>query len=92
MTIKRNQLKDVILTKGCFSRTKNLEIYNRCFKDSPRRFSRYFLAKYHLDNKKVLDFGCNYGYMLKHFGEGSQGIEISNEHYQFCYWTDVGTH
>lgn len=83
MTITQNQLRDVILRNGCYSKQKNLEIYNRFFKDSPRKFSKIFLQKYRLANKKVLDFGCNYGYMLPHFGEASKGIEVSNEHYQF---------
>lgn len=60
---------------GCYDRSENLRIYNDYFRNVEKYF-RYFINKYQLDQKKVLEIGPAYGAYLIHLGVGSAGMEI----------------
>lgn len=43
---------------------------------------RNLVKRYSLDTRKVLDVGCSEGHFLQHFGPGSMGVTIIEEHAQ----------
>lgn len=49
-------------------------------KVSMSRTFRHLREAYQLDRKAVLDIGCSEGYYLEHFGEGSVGLTLIDEH------------
>ena len=58
-------------------------IYRKYFA-SPSATLRFLCATYRLDQKRVLDVGCHYGYHLIHFGDDSQGLDASPQYLQFA--------
>jgi len=82
--IETNTLEELILNKGAYTKEQNEVVYNLYFKDWFKDH-RYIYGKFNMDlSKKLLDIGCAYGQNLIHFGKGSVGIDISDEHYGFC--------
>ncbi len=73
-------VKDKVLTRGCYSPEENLRIYDKWFKNAPRYLFRAVDQKYRISKKTVCDVGCGYGMNLLHCAEGSYGIELD----QYC--------
>lgn len=82
--LSTEEIKKVILKKGCFSPEENERIYVKWFQKGPRRVFREALKLYKLDQKLVCDVGCAYGTNLFHCGTGSYGIEIEEYPVRFA--------
>jgi SAM-dependent methyltransferase len=58
-------------------------IYRKYFLNPPHTL-RYLCEKYGFDRRRVLDVACHYGYYLIHFGEGSTGIDATDDYLRFA--------
>ncbi len=70
------ELENYIAEKGGLSREENLRIFNKWFKQGPRRRAGRVIATYGLNNESTIDIGSGYGNNLMFLGEGSYGVEI----------------
>ncbi|MBU0516480.1 MAG: class I SAM-dependent methyltransferase [Proteobacteria bacterium] len=77
-------LKKLCLERGPYSPQENQAIFERHFRNAPRRWLRLPLVKYGLGDKKVLDVGCSFGEALIFFGPGSRGVDIHARAVQFA--------
>lgn len=74
----QDELKKIVLTKGCHNSEENLRIYNKFFKDWFNNHT-YIYNKFNIkDSFRVLDIGCGPGHNLIHFSPNSVGIEIND--------------
>ena len=75
---RQNELKKIILAKGCYDKEENLRIYNKFFKDWFNNHN-YIYNKFKIkDSFRILDIGCGPGHNLIHFSQDSVGIEIND--------------
>ena len=81
---KREELRNYILTHGCYSREENLHIYERGFARAPRYLFRAVDRKYSITKKVLCDVGCDYGANLFSCAPGSYGIEIEKSKVMFA--------
>jgi SAM-dependent methyltransferase len=58
-------------------------IYRKYFA-KPSSTVRFLCDSYGFDTKRVLDVACHYGYYLIYFGEGSTGIDATDEYLRFA--------
>jgi SAM-dependent methyltransferase len=58
-------------------------IYKKYFTRPPET-ARFLCQEYGLDQKRVLDVACHYGYYLVHFGAGSVGLDGSPQYLQYA--------
>jgi len=70
------------MEKSPYDHKENLRIYNKFFKRSDR--IKYFVEKYELYDKKVLDIGCSYGHYLIRFSKESWGVDANDEMIKFA--------
>jgi len=77
-------LRQDILSKGCYSQTENLRIYEDWFSDGPRYLFRAVNKKYDITNKVICDVGCAYGTNLIYCTPGSYGIDIDSYKVNFA--------
>jgi len=80
--IDKKKIEQIILKQGCFSKEVNRDIYDENFKIIPK-YLWHNLVKYRLDQKKILDVGCGWGYHLIHFGNNSLGVDLNPKHIRF---------
>ena len=74
----KEELKKIILSKGCYDKEENLRIYNKFFKDWFNNHV-YIFNKFKIkDSFRILDIGCGPGHNLIHFSPNSVGIEIND--------------
>lgn len=74
----QDELKKIVLSRGCYNDGENLRIYNKFFKnwfDNHIYIYNKFKIK---DSFRTLDIGCGPGHNLIHFNHNSVGIEINN--------------
>lgn len=83
---KRGQadLREYILTQGCYSRPENEQIYDKWFSNAPRYLFRAVDKKYGITKKILCDVGCSYGMNLLFCAPGSYGIEIEHHEVKFA--------
>lgn len=58
-------------------------IYKKYFTNPPGT-ARFLCQQYGLDQKRVVDVACHYGYYLVHFGPGSVGLDGSPQYLQYA--------
>lgn len=75
---------EFIVRNGCYSHEENLRIYDKWFKNSPRYLFRAVDKKYHITEKILCDVGCGYGMNLRHCREGSYGLEVDPQLFDFA--------
>ena len=74
----QDELKKIILSKGCYDNEENLRIYNKFFKDWFNNHI-YIYNKFKIkDSFRILDIGCGPGHNLIHFNQDSVGIDIND--------------
>ena len=74
----QDELKKIILSKGCYDNEENLRIYNKFFKDWFNNHI-YIYNKFKIkDSFRILDIGCGPGHNLIHFNPDSVGIEMND--------------
>ena len=74
----QEELKKIVLSKGCYNKEENLRIYNKFFKDWFNNHS-YIYNKFKIkDSFRILDIGCGPGHNLIHFSPDSVGIEFND--------------
>lgn len=81
-TKKNLKLKERIFKNSPLDLTVTEKIWEKYFRFMPMKLSLP-LAKYQLNNKKVLDIGSAWGEFLIHFGSNSKGIEVLPESVNF---------
>ena len=79
----KEQLRDFILTKGCFDEADNLRIYEKYFREFFQR-EKELRNIFDFENKKVLYIGSSYGRNLIHFPQGSIGVEVQPRMVKFA--------
>lgn len=77
-------MKEYILSHGCHSREKNLQIYEKWFANGPRYLFHALDKKYDITKRVLCDVGCAYGVNLLYCAPGSYGIEIEEEKVKFA--------
>jgi len=81
--LEPEELRDLVLKKGCFSPKENERIYNLYFArwmDQHRPlFKRFKIST----NERCLDIGCSYGMNLVHFNKSSVGLEHEDKIIKF---------
>ncbi len=81
--IKENlKLKEIIFKNSSLDLAATEKIWGKYFRFMPLKLALP-LKKYHLDQKKVLDVGSDWGEFLIHFGSGSKGVEVLPEPVKF---------
>ncbi|GEM_PF-1262003 len=84
MGISGNDLEQLIINRGSFSKEENQRIYENYFRDWPKSH-KYLYDKFGLSpNDRILDIGCSYGMNLINFREDSVGVDVSDKHIGFC--------
>lgn len=78
MNKNQDELKEIILSKGCYDNEENLRIYNKFFKDWFNNHI-YIYNKFNIkDSFRILDIGCGPGHNLIHFNQDSIGIDTND--------------
>jgi SAM-dependent methyltransferase len=85
-------VRDLVLTRGCFDRDENLRIYEKWFRGAPRYLFRALDRKYGLTRMRLCDVGCSYGMNLLHCADGSYGIEIDEREARFAQGLGLPVH
>ncbi len=80
----REELRDYILTHGCYSREENMRIYEKWFVNAPRYLFRAVDRKYGINEKILCDVGCAYGMNLAFCAPGAYGIEVEEYEVRFA--------
>lgn len=80
----REELRDYILTHGCYSYQENLRIYKKWFANAPRYLFRSVDKKYGITKNILCDVGCAYGMNLFFCVPESFGIEIDEHEIKFA--------
>lgn len=80
----KEELRDYLLTHGCYSQEENLRIYEKWFAAAPRYLFRAVDKKYNITKKILCDVGCAYGMDLVFCAPGSYGIEIQEHEVKFA--------
>lgn len=75
---REEELRNFIVTHGPLDHNENLKIYKDYF-ERRRDYFRYFIERYRLGEKKVLEIGPAYGGYLIHMGPGSAGFETEEK-------------
>ncbi len=77
------ELREFILSKGCFDKVENERIYEKFFRDAIKQTNslHHFVD---FKDKKVLDVGACYGHYLIHFPQGSAGVDINSRMIEFA--------
>ncbi|MBI4522548.1 MAG: class I SAM-dependent methyltransferase [Deltaproteobacteria bacterium] len=92
-TKTQEELRDYILTHGCYSREEKLEIYEKWFANAPRYSFRAVDRKYGITKRLLCDIGCAYGMNLIYCAlPGSYGIEIEDYEVRFARSLGVTVH
>lgn len=78
------EIKQRILTQGCFDAEENQRIYDKWFAPGPRYQFQAVNNKYNLTDKIVCDIGCGYGMNILYTQPDSYGIEIDNNAARFA--------
>jgi len=74
----QDELKKIILSKGCYDDEENLRIYNKFFKDWFNNHI-YIYNKFNIkDSLRIFDIGCGPGHNLIHFNQDSVGIDTND--------------
>ncbi|NLX10330.1 MAG: class I SAM-dependent methyltransferase [Chloroflexi bacterium] len=84
----QDNLKQHIITSGCYSPQENERIYHKWFARGPRYLFRAVDRKYHLTQGTLCDVGCAYGTNLVFGAPGSYGIEL--ETYEVAFANSIG--
>lgn len=74
----REELREHIINKGCYSQEKNSQIYECWFATAPRYLFRAVDKKFRITEKVICDAGCHLGMNLAFCPPGSYGIEIED--------------
>jgi SAM-dependent methyltransferase len=88
----RENLRQHMITNGCYSAVENERIYHKWFATAPRYVFRAVDRKYHLLEKTLCDVGCAYGGNLAYATPGSYGIEIEDYEVQFAQSIGLTVH
>jgi len=78
------QLKQYIISNGCYSTEENLRIYEKWFAKAPRYIFRAVDRKYRITDKIICDIGCAYGMNLPYCKPGSYGINFNNRQIEYA--------
>lgn len=78
------ELQEYVVKHGGLSPQRNLDIYKKWFKESPRYLFRAVDERYHLTQKVFCDVGCSYGMNLVWSREESYGVDIVPEYTEFA--------
>jgi len=74
----QDELRKIILSKGCYDNEENLRIYNKFFKDWFNNHI-YIYDKFNTkDSLRIFDIGCGPGHNLIHFSPDSVGIDTND--------------
>jgi SAM-dependent methyltransferase len=77
------ELKQYVLSKGCYSFDENLKIYKSFFEPAYNTFQS-LRKKRSFSKSKILDVGCHYGHFLIHFSNESLGVDIQDHTVKFA--------
>jgi len=69
-------LREMVLSRGCYSKEENERIFSKWFRTAPRYLFRAVDKKYHIADRRLCDVGCEYGVNLPFCAPGSYGLEI----------------
>jgi 2-polyprenyl-3-methyl-5-hydroxy-6-metoxy-1,4-benzoquinol methylase len=72
----QDNLRDFVLSQGCYSREENERIFEKWFAKGPRFLFRAVDKKYGITEQVLCDVGCAYGMNLVSCAPGSYGIEV----------------
>jgi hypothetical protein len=78
------EIREHVLTQGCYSREENLRIYEKWFSTAPRYVFRAVDRKYGITKGVLCDMGCSYGMNLIHCLPDSYRIEVEEYEVQFA--------
>ena len=78
------EVKELVLSRGCFAPEKNIELYEKWFRHSPRYLFKAAAERYGISKLRMCDVGSSYGSTLLHAARGSYGIEIVQERVDFA--------
>ena len=90
--IKGPELKDYVVKHGAFSPERNLEIYEKWFRESPRYLFKTVDERFHLTKKIFCDIGCSYGMNLIWSRPESYGVDIVPEYVTFAQSLGLAAH
>ncbi|MDB5238021.1 MAG: glycosyl transferase family 2 [Candidatus Kaiserbacteria bacterium] len=82
--IHGSDLKEYVVKHGGPSAEKNLEIYEKWFRKSPRYLFKAVDKNYQLTKKVFCDIGCSYGMNLVWSRAESYGVDIVPEYTEFA--------
>jgi 2-polyprenyl-3-methyl-5-hydroxy-6-metoxy-1,4-benzoquinol methylase len=74
----RSDLRERVITKGCFAREENERIYQKYYATAPRYLFRAVDRKYDISSKDICDVGCSFGMNLVFCTPQSYGIEVAD--------------
>ena len=80
----QEEVRNHVLTHGCYSPEENLRIYEKHFSHAPRYLFRAADRKYGIAEKVLCDVGCGFGADLLFCASGSYGIEIEGSEVEFA--------
>ena len=83
------EVKQHILTNGCYNADENQRIYEKWFEPGPRHQFQAVNSKYQLTQKTICDIGCGYGMNILYCQPGSYGIEVDK--YPVDFARSIGT-
>lgn len=68
-------VRQMVLQNTLFDAAETQRIYQKYFR-APSRTDALLMERYQLDQKRVVEVGCAYGYSMIWFGEGSVGLDV----------------
>lgn len=80
----REELREYVISHGCFSAEENARIYEKWYARSPRYLFRAVDRKYRICQRVLCDVGCSHGMNLAFCAPGSYGIELDTYAAQFA--------
>jgi len=80
----KEELREYVLTHGCYGLEENSRIYEKWFANAPRYLFRAVDRKYHITKHILCDVGCSYGMNLLFCAPGSYGIDIDEYAVRFA--------
>jgi SAM-dependent methyltransferase len=82
--MNKKEARELVISRGCFSREENERIFRAWFAHEPRYLFRAADRKYGLAGKTLCDAGCSYGGLLLHCGRSAYGIEADADKVRFA--------
>lgn len=77
-------LREQILSRGCYSHSENLQIYEKWYAHGTRYLFKAVDKKYGITKKVLCDAGCSYGVNLLYCAPESYGIDIDKYKIDFA--------